>query len=92
MPIYEYQCKDCSLRFEVKKRFRDSSDAVCPKCHGEAQRVFSPVPIFFKGSGFYATDNARGGNATRRRRNGDRPAMERNEASRDDRSEREATS
>ena len=29
----------------------------CPRCGGKAQRIFSPVPIIFKGSGFYATDS-----------------------------------
>ena len=32
-------------------------DAVaCPLCGGRAQRIFAPVPIIFKGPGFYVTD------------------------------------
>jgi putative FmdB family regulatory protein len=58
MPIYEYQCKPCNLKFEVKKSFTDNNGAHCPKCQCQAQRIFSPVPIVFKGSGFYVTDNA----------------------------------
>ena len=58
MPIYEYKCKACDLKFEVKRGFSESSGAKCPNCQCQAQRIFSPVPIVFKGSGFYVTDNA----------------------------------
>lgn len=76
MPIYDYECDACSLRFEVKKRFDESVDADCPKCCGKAHRLFSPVPIVFKGSGFYVTDNAaeNSGNKSHSKRDGDRPA------------------
>lgn len=59
MPIYEYECPDCSLRFEVKRGFHENSGITCPKCRCQARRVFSPVPIIFKGSGFYVTDTAK---------------------------------
>jgi putative FmdB family regulatory protein len=58
MPIYEYKCKACDLKFEVKRGFSESSGANCPNCQCQAQRIFSPVPIVFKGPGFYVTDNA----------------------------------
>jgi putative FmdB family regulatory protein len=58
MPIYEYKCKACDLKFEVKRSFSESSGGNCPKCQCQAQRIFSPVPIVFKGPGFYVTDNA----------------------------------
>ena len=58
MPIYEYQCNECSLKFEVKKRFDESVEASCPSCSGESRRLFCPVPIVFKGPGFYVTDKA----------------------------------
>jgi len=57
MPIYEYECERCSFRFELKKRFSDDGSASCPRCQGEARRLFSPVPIIFKGAGFYVTDS-----------------------------------
>ena len=56
MPIYEYECPKCSGRFEQKRSFTDESPAVCPKCQTKSRRVFSPVPIIFKGSGFYVND------------------------------------
>ena len=60
MPTYEYECRVCSTRFELKRGFGEETNAYCPACAGEARRIFSPVPIFFKGSGFYVTDNAKG--------------------------------
>jgi putative FmdB family regulatory protein len=57
MPIYEYECKKCSTRFELRKNFGQNGDAQCPECASEAHRVFTPVPIIFKGSGFYITDS-----------------------------------
>jgi putative FmdB family regulatory protein len=57
MPIYEYKCKKCASRFELKKGFNEPSDATCPHCQSEADRVFLPAPIIFKGSGFYVTDH-----------------------------------
>ena len=57
MPIYEYQCENCSFLFELKQSFNDNSIVDCPRCQGKANRIFSPVPILFKGSGFYTTDN-----------------------------------
>lgn len=58
MPIYQYQCLNCNLQFDLKQDFNDESIAACPRCRKSARRVFSPVPIIFKGSGFYVTDNA----------------------------------
>jgi putative FmdB family regulatory protein len=58
VPRYDYECRVCSLKFEVKKHFDESVEANCPQCLGEARRLFSPVPIVFKGPGFYVTDNA----------------------------------
>jgi len=57
LPIYEYFCESCSLGFEVRKAFGENSGARCPKCGGDGRRVFSPVPIIFKGPGFYVTDS-----------------------------------
>ena len=63
MPVYEYKCTKCSHQFELKRSFGEDSSAPCPICEGEGRRLFSPVPIIFKGSGFYVTDNrAKNGN------------------------------
>ncbi|MFO7996626.1 MAG: FmdB family zinc ribbon protein [Dehalococcoidia bacterium] len=57
MPTYQYQCPNCKLQFELKQSFHDKPIADCPACCGIARRLFSPVPILFKGPGFYVTDS-----------------------------------
>ena len=57
MPIYQYHCPKCNLKFELKQSFSDVSMVACPKCQNGAQRCISAVPVIFKGSGFYVTDN-----------------------------------
>jgi len=60
MPIYQYHCPKCNLKFELKQSFSDESMVACPKCQNGAKRLFSPVPVIFKGTGFYSTDNRKG--------------------------------
>jgi putative FmdB family regulatory protein len=55
MPIYEYRC-DNGHTFEVMQRMIDDSLTECSQCSAPVQRVFHPVAIHFKGSGFYNTD------------------------------------
>jgi putative FmdB family regulatory protein len=57
MPIYEYECSSCQHRFERRQRFDEEAVANCPQCQAKARRVLHSVPIIFKGSGFYTTDN-----------------------------------
>jgi len=56
MPAYDYRCPDCDTLFEVTRRFSDKSEVVCPVCGVVARRVFTPVGVHFKGTGFYNTD------------------------------------
>jgi putative FmdB family regulatory protein len=60
MPTYEYRCTNCDEHLEVVQSFSDNPLTKCPKCRGQLRKVFSPVGIVFKGSGFYKTDS-RGG-------------------------------
>jgi putative FmdB family regulatory protein len=57
MPLYEYQCQACGVRFEHRQHINDEPVKVCPECGGEVHRLIQPVGIIFKGSGFYVTDN-----------------------------------
>jgi len=57
VPTYQYHCKDCATDLEVVQKMTDPSLTVCPRCEGTLRKVFSPVGVVFKGSGFYATDN-----------------------------------
>lgn len=55
MPIYEYRCEQ-GHTFEVMQRMTDDPVSVCQTCEAPVQRVFHPVAVHFKGSGFYNTD------------------------------------
>ena len=55
MPIYEYRCEK-GHTFEVMQRMTDDSITECSTCGATVQRVFHPVAVHFKGSGFYTTD------------------------------------
>ena len=57
MPTYEYACKACGEHLEVVQSFKDDPLTECPSCGGVLRKVFSPVGIAFKGSGFYKTDS-----------------------------------
>lgn len=57
MPVYEYECDSCRLRFEKMQRFSEDPLRICPDCGGSIHRVIQSVGVIFKGSGFYVTDN-----------------------------------
>lgn len=56
MPIYEYACTACGERTEAKQSFDEPPLTECPHCGGSLRKLYSPVGIVFKGSGFYSTD------------------------------------
>ena len=58
MPIYEYRC-DNGHTFEAMQRMTDEPLTECEVCGAPVQRVFHPVAVHFKGSGFYTTDYGR---------------------------------
>jgi putative FmdB family regulatory protein len=55
VPTYEYKCENGHV-FEVMQRMADDPIAVCEVCEAPVQRVFHPIAVHFKGSGFYTTD------------------------------------
>jgi putative FmdB family regulatory protein len=57
MPLYEYQCEACGVRFERRQNMSDEPIKTCPECAGTVHRLIQPIGIIFKGSGFYVTDN-----------------------------------
>ena len=60
MPVYEYRCEK-GHTFEVVQRMTDDPVTECEKCGRPVQRVFHPVAVHFKGSGFYNTDYGKKG-------------------------------
>jgi putative FmdB family regulatory protein len=62
MPVYEYRCEN-GHTFEVVQRMSDDPVTACTICGAPVQRVFHPVAVHFKGSGFYTTDYGKKGRA-----------------------------
>jgi putative FmdB family regulatory protein len=73
MPVYSYRCTNCGFMFDQQQKFSDAALTRCPECSKKTlQKVFQPVGIVFKGSGFYSTDhrspsgqNTRSANSTK---------------------------
>ena len=63
VPTYQYRCTECGEELEAVQKFSDDPLTVCPACQGSLRKVFSPVGIVFKGSGFYRTDSRKGSSA-----------------------------
>lgn len=57
MPVYDYHCPVCNRYFERIRNMEDRNGVLCDLCGGQAVRVYVPVGIVFKGSGFYTTDS-----------------------------------
>jgi putative FmdB family regulatory protein len=61
MPIYEYECEECGNRFEKMQPITAEPLKECPHCGKPSiRRVFHPVGVIFKGSGWYITDSRKG--------------------------------
>ncbi len=71
VPTYQYACTSCGEQIEAVQRFSDDPLTVCPACGGTLRKVFSPVGIVFKGSGFYRTDSRNGSVPAKTKANGD---------------------
>lgn len=56
MPVYDFRCVECDERFEVTRSMGTTANECCPSCGSPAKRVFTPVGVAFKGSGFHNTD------------------------------------
>lgn len=67
MPTYEYRCTSCGQHIEAVQSFTDDPLTECGVCGGELRKVFAPVGIVFKGSGFYKTDSRGSGSSKRKK-------------------------
>lgn len=56
MPAYDYRCAACEETFEVVRQASETAEVPCPTCGTVAKRVFTPVGVVLKGSGFHNTD------------------------------------
>jgi len=64
VPTYQYRCTECGGELEAVQKFSDEPLTVHDDCGGRLRKVFSPVGIVFKGSGFYRTDSRKGSTAS----------------------------
>ena len=60
MPLYEYQCQECGLRYERLEHVSAMHDGTCPECGGNAHRLIGAPALQFKGSGWYVNDYGKG--------------------------------
>lgn len=74
VPTYSYACTSCDHRFDVQQSFSDAALTDCPECAGRLRKVFSPVGVVFKGSGFYRTDSRSGAATPSAKPAGESPA------------------
>jgi putative FmdB family regulatory protein len=74
VPTYQYACTACDERLEAVQKFTDDPLTVCEVCGGSLRKVYSPVGIVFKGSGFYRTDSRNGSGKDKPVKTGDSAA------------------
>ena len=61
MPLYEYQCEDCGLRFEVRQKFSDDPINTCRQCGGCVKKLISHGAFTLKGGGWYQQGYSKAG-------------------------------
>jgi putative FmdB family regulatory protein len=74
VPTYQYTCTDCGEPVEAVQKFTDDPLTMCAACGGRLRKVFSPVGIVFKGSGFYRTDSRNGSGSRSEAASGKQPS------------------
>ena len=79
MPTYVYECAKCGDEFELYQSFSEDPLKKHPGCGGKVAKVFQPVGIVLKGSGFYKNDSRNGGN--KRAKGGDSSKSDKGEKS-----------
>lgn len=93
MPIYTYRCTNCGVQFDQHQKFSDPPLTRCPECSKKTlHKVYQPVGIVFKGSGFYATDNRSPSGASRASSGSKSSETESSSKSEDSKSETKKTS
>jgi putative FmdB family regulatory protein len=73
MPIYEYRCEKCG-EFELSQRITAPALQRCPTCKRKVRRLISNTSFQLKGSGWYVTDYARGGDKEKGKQDGAKDA------------------
>jgi putative FmdB family regulatory protein len=53
VPIYVYECEQCSERFEYQQSMKEPPKTVCESCSGKLNKVIVPIAFHLKGGGWY---------------------------------------
>ena len=93
MPTYEYECTSCKHTFDAFQSMTDDPLEKCPKCGKKLRRLIGGgMGIFFKGSGFYSTDNRSGGNGSKSDNTSSAPSADKPAASGDSSGSKDSSS
>ncbi len=92
MPIYEYKCEGCGETFEVIQKFADEPLTVHEKCGGHVHKLMSAPSFQFKGSGWYATDYAKGSGSGPAKSESDKGESSKSESDKKDSAKSESSS
>ncbi|MBW1615419.1 MAG: zinc ribbon domain-containing protein [Deltaproteobacteria bacterium] len=81
MPIYEYQCINCSKTIEVSQKISDPPLTECEHCTGKLKKIISKSSFQLKGTGWYTTDYAKktGGDCSEKRKKSPNKASDKTE-------------
>jgi putative FmdB family regulatory protein len=80
VPTYQYVCTNCGEDIEVVQKFSDPSLSTHEACGGKLRKVYSPVGIVFKGSGFYRTDSRGSSSVTSPSDKSEKPSSEKSDS------------
>jgi len=75
MPIYEYECEQCFCRFELFRRAGENGEASCPQCQGRGRRLFSSVPMIFRGTRWVAEKTTKREGSQSEKRGANKPEV-----------------
>ena len=74
MPIYEFECSSCGVRFDRLQKLSDPDPQACPDCGGSQIKRRVTAPAFrLSGSGWYETDFKKNGDKKRNLAGTDEP-------------------
>ena len=77
MPIYEYECKNCGQTHEELQSFSDPPLKKCPHCKkNKLEKLISLSSFQLTGTGWYATDYAKGPGIPSQVQDQDNPAID----------------
>jgi putative FmdB family regulatory protein len=75
MPTYTYRCTSCEYQFDQFQKFSEDPLTECPQCQSLLRKVFQPVGVVFKGSGWYINDSRKPeSSSSSSEKSGDKPA------------------